>query len=68
MSATAILTGLDLLIQFIDRASAAAALIKAARERGTPLTTEELAGLRGQLDGHLNDLDAAIAQAKLEGR
>lgn len=68
MSATVIFTGLDVLIQLIDRVSAAAALVKTAHDRGTPLTAAELAGLRGQLDGHLNDLDAAIAQAKAEGR
>lgn len=68
MSATAILTGLDLLIQLIDRTSAAAAVIKKAHEEGRPVTADELAALRGSLDAHLTDLDAAIAQAKTEGR
>ena len=68
MSASVVLTGLDLLIQLIDRTSAAASLVKQAHDRGTPLTADELAGLRGTLDGHLADLDAAIAQAKAEGR
>jgi len=68
MSATAILTGLDLLIQLIDRASAAATLVKTAHDRGTPLTAEELGSLRGMLDSHLTELDAAIALAKKEGR
>jgi len=68
MSASAFLMGLDLLIQIIGRASAAAVLVKTAHERGTPPTAEELASLRAELDGHLNDLDAAIARAKQEGR
>ncbi len=68
MSATAILTGLDLLIQLIDRTSAAANLVKTAHERGTPITAAELTTLRGQLDSHLTELDAAIALAKSEGR
>lgn len=67
MSATAILTGLDLLIQLIDRASAAATLVKTAHDRGTPLTVGELSSLRGMLDSHLTELDAAIAQAKAQG-
>lgn len=67
MSAT-IVTGLDLLIQIIDRASAAAALVKAAHDRGTPPTAEELATLRSSFDAHLDALDAEIARAKAEGR
>lgn len=68
MSASVILTGLDLLIQLIDRTSAAAALVKKAHDEGRPITSEELASLRGQLDAHLTELDAAITQAKIEGR
>jgi phage I-like protein len=68
MSATAILTGLDLLIQLIDRTSAAAAVIKKAHSEGRAVTAEELAVLRVQLDSHLDALDAAIEQAKSEGR
>lgn len=68
MSATAILTGLDLLIQFIDRASAAAAIIKQARAEDRPPTSAELATLRASLDDHLAALDAELARAKAEGR
>lgn len=64
----AILTGLDLLIQLIDRTSAAAALVKTAHAEGRSLTSAELAGLRSTLDGHLDALDAEIARAKAEGR
>lgn len=67
MSAT-ILTGLDLLIQFIDRASAAAAVIKQARAEDRPPTSAELATLRASLDDHLSALNAEIARAKAEGR
>jgi hypothetical protein len=67
MSAT-ILTGLDLLIQFIDRASAAAAIIKQARAEDRPPSSAELATLRASLDGHLEALDQEIARAKAEGR
>lgn len=63
-----ILTGLDLLIQIIDRASAAAALVKKAHDRGTPPTSEELSALRRSFDSHLDELDAEIARAKAEGR
>jgi len=68
MSASAALTALDLLIQLIDRTSAAASIVKKAHEEGRQPTGEELAALRGSLDSHLSDLDAAIAQAKAEGR
>ena len=46
----AILTGLDLVIQLIDRVSAAAALVKQAHAEGRSLTSAELAGLRTMLD------------------
>lgn len=68
MSATAILTGVDLLLQFIDRTTAAAAIIKQARAEGRAPSVEELSSLRGALDSHLSALDAAIAQAESEGR
>lgn len=68
MSASAVLVGIDLLLQFIDRASAAAAIIKKAREEGRPPSLDELSQLRASLDSHLDVLDAAIAQAKAEGR
>lgn len=68
MNASAILTGLDLLIQLLDRTSAAAAIVKKAHAEGRQPSSDELATLRGELDGHLATLDAAIAQAKAEGR
>jgi hypothetical protein len=67
MSAT-ILTGLDLLIQLIDRASAAASIVRQAHAEGRQPTAAELEGLRGSLDGHLDALDAEIARARAEGR
>jgi hypothetical protein len=68
MSAAIAVTAIDLLLQFIDRTSAAAAVVKKAHEEGRQPTGAELAELRGSLDAHLSDLDAAIAQAKAEGR
>lgn len=67
MSAT-ILTGLDLLIQLIDRASAAAAIVRQAHAEGRQPTADELASLRTSLDTHLDALDAEIARAKAENR
>lgn len=64
----AILTGLDLVIQLMDRVSAAAALVKQAHAENRSLTSAELAGLRSTLDQHLDALDAEIARAKSEGR
>lgn len=64
----AILTGLDLLIQLIDRTSAAAATVRQAHAEGRQLTSAELAAIRGSLDTHLDALDAEIARAKSEGR
>jgi hypothetical protein len=68
MSAAAVFTGLEILIQLIDRAAAASAIIKTARAEGRDVTSEELAKLRAEGDQALADLDAAIAQAKAEGR
>lgn len=68
MSATAVFTGLEILIQLIDRVSAASAIIKKARAEGRDVTLLELQDLRGEGDQLLTDLDAAIAQAKAEGR
>jgi len=68
MSAAAVVTGLDLLIQFVDRAAAASAVLKNARAAGREPTSAELAELRGSLDSHLDELDAAIARARAEGR
>lgn len=64
----AILTGLDLVLQLIDRVSAAAVIVKQAHAEGRSLTSSELAGLRSTLDQHLDSLDAEIARAKREGR
>lgn len=68
MSATAVFTGLEILIQLIDRVSAASAIIKNARAEGRDVTSDELAKLRGEGDQLLADLDTAIALAKAEGR
>jgi hypothetical protein len=68
MSAAAVFTGLEILIQLIDRAAAASAIIKNARAEGRDVTSAELAKLRAEGDQALVDLDAAIAQAKAEGR
>lgn len=68
MSTAAIITGIDLLLQLIDRTSAAGAIIRKAREEGREPSAEELQAVKAQgvaLDG---DLDAAIARAKAEGR
>jgi len=64
----AILTGLDLVLQLIDRVSAAAVVVKKAHAEGRPLTAEELTGLRDSLDIHLVALDAEIKRAEAEGR
>lgn len=68
MSAAAVFTGIELLIQLIDRVSAASAIIKAARAEGRDVTAAELEQLRAEGDSALADLDAAIARAKSEGR
>jgi hypothetical protein len=68
MSTTAVFAGLEILIQLIDRAAAASAIIKNARAEGRDVTSAELATLRAEGDQALADLDAAIAQAKAEGR
>ena len=68
MSSAAVFTGIELLINLIDRAAAASALIKRARAEGRDVTAEELEVLREQGDAALADLDAAIARAKSEGR
>lgn len=68
MSTTAVFAGLEILIQLIDRAAAASAIIKNARAEGRDVSSAELAKLRAEGDQALADLDAAIAQAKAEGR
>lgn len=68
MNATVAVTAIDLLLQFIDRTSAAAAIVKQAHAEGRQPTGAELAELRGSLDAHLSDLDAAIERARAEGR
>jgi len=68
MNAAMILTGMDLLLQFIDRTTAAAAVIRGSRAEGRPLTSAELASLRSSLNEHLDELDAEIARAKSGGR
>lgn len=68
MSSAAVLTGIELLIQLIDRAAAASAVIKAARAEGRDVTSAELQKLRSEGDQSLADLDAAIQKAKDEGR
>lgn len=68
MSTAAIITGIDLLLQLLDRTSQAAAIIRKARDEGREPTSEELGAIKAQgvaLDG---DLDAAINRAKAEGR
>lgn len=68
MSASAVLTGLDLLIQLIDRTSAASAVIKQARTEGRDVTAADLQAIRAQFGEHIAALDEAIARAKAEGR
>jgi hypothetical protein len=68
MSSAAIFTGLELLIQLIDRAAAASAVIKKAHAEGRAVTAAELMQLRAQLDTSLETLDDAIARAEAEGR
>jgi hypothetical protein len=68
MSSAAIFTGLELLIQLIDRAAAASAVIKKAHAEGRPVSAQELQQLRVQLDTSLESLDEAIARAEEEGR
>lgn len=68
MSVSAAFAGLELLIQLIDRLSAASALVKNARAQGRDVTSAELATLREQGDALLAGLDDAIARAKAEGR
>lgn len=64
MSSAAVFTGIELLIQLIDRAAAASAIIKQARAEGRDVTAAELQKLRQEGDAALADLDAAIAAAK----
>lgn len=68
MSASAVLTGLDLLIQLIDRTSAASAVIKQARAEGRDVSAADLESIRAQFGEHIEALDDAIARAKAEGR
>lgn len=68
MSASAVLTGLDLLIQLIDRTSAASAVIKQARAEGRDVSASDLESIRAQFGEHIQALDDAIARAKAEGR
>jgi hypothetical protein len=68
MSSAAIFTGLELLIQLIDRTAAASAIIKKAHAEGRPANSAELKELRDHLDGSLASLDDAIARAEAEGR
>jgi hypothetical protein len=68
MNPVAIVSGIDLLLQFIDRLSAASVIIKKARSEGREPSSEELASVRLEGDALMSDLDAAIAKAKAEGR
>lgn len=68
MSSAAVFTGIELLIQLIDRAAAASNIIKQARAEGRDVTSAELATLRAEGDAALAALDEAIARAKSEGR
>jgi hypothetical protein len=68
MSAATIFTGLELLIQLLERAAAVSAVIKKARAEGRDLTAEELMQLRAQLDTSLVSLDESIERAEAEGR
>lgn len=68
MSTTTALAAVDLLIQLIERTSAAAALIRQARAEGREVSSAELAGIKAQGDALMADLDAAIERAKAEGR
>jgi len=68
MSTAAVFTGIELLIQLIDRAAAASTIIKKARAEGRDVTSEELQALRAEGDLALADLDLAIQKAKSEGR
>lgn len=68
MSSAAIFTGLELLIQLIDRAAAASAVIKKAHAEGRTVSAAELMQLRAQPDTSLESLDDAIARAEAEGR
>jgi len=63
-----LISGIDMLLQFIDRLSAASAIIKKARAEGRDVSSEELASLKAEGALAMSDLDAAIAKAKLEGR
>lgn len=67
-SPAVIFTGIELLIQFIDRAAAASAIIKRARAENRDVTSAELQTLREQGDAALADLDEAIRKAKEAGR
>jgi hypothetical protein len=68
MSSAAVFTGIELLIQLIDRAAAASSIIKTARAEGRDVTSAELAQLRAEGDASMAALDDAIARAKSEGR
>lgn len=68
MSSAAVFTGIELLIQLIDRAAAASTIIKTARAEGRDVTAAELQKLRQEGDAALVDLDAAIQRAKEAGR
>lgn len=63
-----ILSGIDTLLQFIDRLSAASAIIKQARLEGRDVSSAELEKLKMEGNQVINDLDAAIARARAEGR
>lgn len=68
MSAVAIVSGLDLILQLIGRLSAASALVNNARAEGRDVTSAELAQFKMQGQEALVLLDASIARAQAEGR
>lgn len=59
-----ILTGIDLIMQLIDKMSAIGAKIAAARKEGRDLTEAELDELASQYDNAAAELRATIAKAK----
>lgn len=68
MSAVNVLTALDLLLQLLDRTSAAANLIRKARDTGGEVTLADLEAIKSEGAALLSDLNAAIEKAKAEGR
>lgn len=67
-NAAAAVAALELVLQMIDRLSAASALVKKAHSEGRVVSLEELAEIRAETGLLLDDMDAAIERAKAEGR